>query len=29
MKLIITADVANLGCPGDAVEVKDGYGRNY
>lgn len=29
MKLILTADVANLGGPGDTVEVKDGYGRNY
>lgn len=29
MKLILTADVSNLGGPGDVVEVKDGYGRNY
>lgn len=29
MKLILTADVPNLGGPGDVVEVKDGYGRNY
>ncbi|MFF0541321.1 50S ribosomal protein L9 [Nocardia thailandica] len=29
MKLILTADVDNLGAPGDLVEVKDGYGRNY
>ena len=29
MKLILTQDVANLGAPGDVVEVKDGYGRNY
>ncbi|MVA74745.1 50S ribosomal protein L9 [Auraticoccus sp. F435] len=29
MKLILTAEVANLGIPGDVVEVKDGYGRNY
>ena len=29
MKLILTADVANLGGPGDAVEVKGGYGRNF
>ena len=29
MKLILTAEVAGLGAPGDIVEVKDGYGRNY
>jgi large subunit ribosomal protein L9 len=29
MKLILTADVTGLGAPGDVVEVKDGYGRNY
>ncbi|AKK12130.1 50S ribosomal protein L9 [Corynebacterium uterequi] len=29
MKLILTAAVSNLGVPGDIVEVKDGYGRNY
>nr|BBF96509.1 50S ribosomal protein L9 [Mycolicibacterium vaccae] len=29
MKLILTAEVEHLGAPGDAVEVKDGYGRNY
>lgn len=29
MKLILTAEVEHLGSPGDAVEVKDGYGRNY
>ncbi|AWB82830.1 50S ribosomal protein L9 [Corynebacterium yudongzhengii] len=29
MKLILTAAVDNLGVPGDIVEVKDGYGRNY
>jgi len=29
MKLILTADVDHLGAPGDSVEVKDGYGRNY
>jgi large subunit ribosomal protein L9 len=29
MKLILTNEVANLGAPGDVVEVKDGYGRNY
>jgi large subunit ribosomal protein L9 len=29
MKLILTQQVAGLGGPGDVVEVKDGYGRNY
>ena len=29
MKLILTAAVDHLGIPGDIVEVKDGYGRNY
>ncbi|MDQ6657629.1 MAG: 50S ribosomal protein L9 [Actinomycetota bacterium] len=29
MKLILTTDVENLGAPGDIVEVKDGYGRNF
>ena len=29
MKLILTADVDHLGSPGDTVEVKDGYGRNF
>lgn len=29
MKLILTTDVSGLGGPGDVVEVKDGYGRNY
>ncbi|MEI8058024.1 MAG: 50S ribosomal protein L9 [Actinomycetes bacterium] len=29
MKLILTQDVNGLGSPGDVVEVKDGYGRNY
>jgi large subunit ribosomal protein L9 len=29
VKLILTGDVPNLGAPGDIVEVKDGYGRNY
>lgn len=28
-KIILTTDVANLGGPGDLVEVKDGYARNY
>jgi large subunit ribosomal protein L9 len=29
MKLILTQEVTGLGTPGDVVEVKDGYGRNY
>ena len=29
MKLILTAEVTGLGAPGDIVEVKDGYGRNF
>ncbi len=29
MKLILNQEVTNLGGPGDIVEVKDGYGRNY
>ena len=29
MKLILTTDVPNLGAPGDIVEVRDGYGRNF
>jgi large subunit ribosomal protein L9 len=29
MKLILTHEVPGLGAPGDIVEVKDGYGRNY
>lgn len=29
MKLILTQEVTGLGGPGDVVEVKDGYGRNY
>ena len=29
MKLILTQEVSNLGSPGDVVEVKAGYGRNY
>jgi large subunit ribosomal protein L9 len=28
-KIILTTDVANLGGPGDVVEVKDGYARNF
>jgi large subunit ribosomal protein L9 len=29
VKLILTQEVTGLGGPGDVVEVKDGYGRNY
>lgn len=29
MKLILKQEVSALGAPGDVVEVKDGYGRNY
>jgi large subunit ribosomal protein L9 len=29
MKIILTQEVNGLGSPGDVVEVKDGYGRNY
>ena len=29
MKLILTQEVTGLGAPGDVIEVKDGYGRNY
>ena len=29
MKLILTQEVSGLGAPGDVVEVKDGYGRNF
>jgi large subunit ribosomal protein L9 len=29
MKLILTQSVDGLGTPGDVVEVKDGYGRNF
>ena len=29
MKLILTHEVTNLGQPGDVVEVKGGYGRNF
>ena len=29
MKLILTHEVANLGAPGDVVEVKNGSGRNF
>ncbi|RLV57244.1 50S ribosomal protein L9 [Aeromicrobium phragmitis] len=29
MKLILTHEVSNLGAPGDIVEVKGGYARNF
>ena len=29
MKLILTQEVTGLGAPGDIVEVRDGYGRNF
>lgn len=29
MKIILMTDVPNLGGPGDLVQVKDGYARNY
>jgi large subunit ribosomal protein L9 len=29
MKVIMTQEVSGLGAPGDIVEVKNGYGRNY
>jgi large subunit ribosomal protein L9 len=29
MKVILTQEVSGLGTPGDIIEVKDGYGRNY
>ena len=29
MKLILTNEVSGLGAPGDVVDVKDGYARNY
>jgi large subunit ribosomal protein L9 len=29
MKLILTQEVSGLGEPGDVIEVKDGYGRNF
>ena len=29
MKIILTQEVSGLGTPGDIVEVKDGYGRNF
>jgi len=29
VKIILTQEVTGLGAPGDVLEVKDGYGRNY
>jgi large subunit ribosomal protein L9 len=29
MRIILTQEVTGLGAPGDTVEVRDGYGRNY
>lgn len=29
MRIILTHEVGGLGAPGDVVEVKDGYARNY
>lgn len=29
MRLVLTQEVSGLGGPGDVVEVKDGYGRNF
>lgn len=29
MKLILTQEVTGVGAPGDIVEVRDGYGRNF
>ncbi len=29
MKVILTQEVSKLGTPGDVVDVKPGYGRNY
>src|SRR6266540_4947566 len=29
MKIILQQEVSGLGTPGDVVEVRDGYGRNY
>lgn len=29
MKLVLVQEVTGLGGPGDVVDVKDGYGRNY
>ena len=29
MKLIMTQELTGVGTPGDVIEVRDGYGRNY
>lgn len=29
MKIILTTEVSDLGGPGDLIQVKDGYARNY
>jgi large subunit ribosomal protein L9 len=29
VKIILTADIPQLGVPGDLVQVRDGYARNY
>ena len=29
MKIILTQEVSGLGTPGDVVDVRDGYGRNF
>lgn len=29
MKLILTQEVSGLGAPGDVIDVKPGFGRNY
>jgi large subunit ribosomal protein L9 len=29
MKLILTQELTGVGTPGDVIEVRDGYGRNY
>ncbi|MET0493201.1 MAG: 50S ribosomal protein L9, partial [Actinoplanes sp.] len=29
MKIILTQELSGVGAPGDIVDVKDGFGRNY
>jgi large subunit ribosomal protein L9 len=29
MKVILTQELSGVGTPGDVIEVRDGYGRNY